>query len=309
MKKITLLLSSTVLSICAFAQGSYTYTFDSVKTTSGMIDPSPLPTVTGLSFGSFSAIGTPLNSLAAARFDFADWAIGSLGGPGDSIYSGMTGSVNTAEYYQVTLTPTAGYALTVDSIQFSFERSGTGVRTYAVRSNLDGYTANLNAIYGVPAINVIVQPGNIFWLKKDITTPQNRNIIYLTGMGFGGLTAPVTFRFYGWNAEAASGTFSIDNAKFSGSTTLLTTGVNDYKKSTVTVYPNPSNGLCFADLDDLTGKITITVSDIIGNVILTKETTSNARQSIDLSKLENGNYFIRFITDTQVITKKITLSK
>ena len=65
MKKITLFIAGSVLSICAFAQGSVTYTFDSVKTTSGIIDPSPLPTATGIVCSSFSAIGTPPNSLAA----------------------------------------------------------------------------------------------------------------------------------------------------------------------------------------------------------------------------------------------------
>lgn len=284
------------------------YTFDSVKTTSGTTDPSPVPVVgPDLTCGSFSATGTPPNSLAAFRFDFSDWANGSTGGMADTLFSGMTGSINTGEYYEVTLTPNPGYTITGDSIKFHFERSGTGVRTYAVRSSLDGYTTNLTAVYGLPTTNVDVQAGNIFFLKRDITTNQPRNIIVL-GPSFMNLSAPVTFRFYAWNSEAPTGTFSIDNVNFIGSSALAT-GITEKNKTAVSVYPNPSNGLCFADLDDLTGKITITVSDIIGNVILTKETTSNARQAIDLSKLPNGNYFIRFITDTQVITKKITLSK
>jgi len=306
MKKITLLFFAVTFTV--FANAQLLYTFDSVKTTSGMIDPTPVPVGgAGVTCGSFSATGTPTNSLAAFRFDFSGWALGSTGGAADTLYSGMTGSVNTAEYYEVTLSPGAGYSITGDSIKFDFERSGTGVRTYSVRSSLDGYTANLTAVYGLPTTNVDVQAGNVFFLKKDITSLQTRNIIVL-GPTFMNLVAPVTFRFYGWNAEGTGGTFSIDNVNFIGSSTLLT-GITEKSKSSVSVYPNPSNGLCFADLDDLTGKITITVSDIIGNVILTKETTSNARQSIDLSKLANGNYFIRFITETQVITKKITLNK
>ncbi len=306
MKKITLLFFAVTFTV--FANAQLLYTFDSVKTTSGMIDPTPVPVGgAGVTCGSFSATGTPTNSLAAFRFDFSGWALGSTGGAADTLYSGMTGSVNTAEYYEVTLTPGVGYSITGDSIKFDFERSGTGVRTYSVRSSLDGYTANLTAVYGLPTTNVDVQAGNVFFLKKDITSLQTRNIIVL-GPTFMNLVTPVTFRFYGWNAEGTGGTFSIDNVNFIGSSTLLT-GITEKSKSSVSVYPNPSNGLCFADLDDLTGKITITVSDIIGNVILTKETTSNARQSIDLSKLANGNYFIRFITETQVITKKITLNK
>ncbi len=305
MKK-TLLLIAILFSGIANAQ--LLYTFDSVKTTSGTTDPTPVPVVgPDLTCGSYTATGTPANSLAAFRFDFSDWALGSTGGVADTLYSGMTGSINTAEYYEVTLTPNPGYTITGDSIKFHFERSGTGVRTYAVRSSLDGFTTNLTAVYGLPTTNVDVQAGNVFFLKRDITTNQTRNIIVL-GPSFMNLSAPVTFRFYAWNAEGTGGTFSIDNVNFIGSSALAT-GITEKNKTEVSVYPNPSNGLCFADLDDLTGKITITVSDIIGNVILTKETTSNARQAIDLTKLTNGNYFIRFITDTQVITKKITLSK
>ena len=213
-KKITLLFAFLIVSTYAGAQ--LLYTFDSVKTTSGTTDPSFVPVATGVNCGSFMAVGTPPNSLAAARFDFSDWATGSTGGAADTLYALMTGTINTAEYYEVTLGPQAGYTITGDSIKFSFERSGTGVRSYAVRSSLDGYTTNLNAVYLPPTTNVDVQVPNVFFLKKDITTVQNRNVIVL-GAAFANLSAPVTFRFYAWNSEASTGTFSIDNVNFIGS--------------------------------------------------------------------------------------------
>ena len=304
MKK-TLLFIAIIFSGIVNAQ--LLYTFDSVKTTSGTTDPSFVPVGTGLTCGSFMATGTPPNSLAAFRFDFSDWASGSTGGIGDTIYALMTGAINTAEYYEVTLSPDAGYTITGDSIKFSFERSGTGVRTYAVRSSLDGYTTNLTAVYGLPTTNVDVQAGNIFYLKRDITTIQNRNIIVL-GPSFMNLSTPVTFRFYAWNSEAPTGTFSIDNVNFIGSSTLAT-GITEKNKSSVSIYPNPSTGLFTADLSGLSEKSTITVYDIIGNVILTKEAASNTNQSIDLSNQANGSYFIRITNDTGVITKKIILNK
>lgn len=305
MKKITLLFVIIISSFCANAQ--LIYAFDSVKTTSGTIDPTPLPTITGVTLGSFMAVGTPPNSLAAARFDFADWATGSVGGTADTLFSGMTGSVNTSEYYEVTITPQAGYTITGDSIKFGFERSGTGVRTYAVRSNLDGYTANLTAVYGLPTTNVNVQAGNVFFLKKDITTPQTRNIIVL-GPSFMNLSAPLTFRFYGWNAEAPTGTFSIDNVTFIGSSGLAT-GVEEKNKASFSLYPNPSTGIFTADLTNTLGKTTITVYDIIGNVVLTKETASNTKQMIDLSSQANGSYFVTVKNAAETITKKIILNK
>ena len=190
------------------------------------------------------------------------------------------------------------------------ECSGTGIRTYAVRSSADGYTTNLTAVYGVPTTNVTVQAGNIFYLKKDITTPQNRNIILLGGATFTNMITPITFRFYAWNAEpGVSGTFSIDNVNFIGSSAPITTGITETSKTAIAVYPNPSNGLFTADLTSVVGKTSITVYDIVGNVILAKEALAGAKQSIDLSNRANGSYFVTVKSDAETITKKIIIAK
>jgi hypothetical protein len=304
MKKITLLLTVVTFSLSVKAQ--LIYTFDSVKTTSGTIDPSFVPTATGVTCGSFSAVGTPPNSLAAARFDFSDWSLGSIGGTADTLYSGMTGAINTSEYYQVTLSPTSGYTITGDSIKFSFERSGTGVRTYAVRSSLDGYAANLTAVYGLPTTNVSVQTGNIFFLKKDITTVQNRNIIVL-GPSFANLSSPLTFRFYAWNAEGSGGTFSIDNVNFIGSSAMATS-ITEKNNGEPTIYPNPSTGLFTADLSYASGKSTIIVYNILGKMVYSKEISSDGKLAIDLSNQANGSYFISIKNDKGTFTKKIIIN-
>jgi hypothetical protein len=306
MKKITLLFTAALLSFGAQAQ--LLYSFDSVKTTSGLIDPTPVPAAgPSLTCGSFSAVGTSANSSAAMRFDFANWPLGSVGGTGDTLFSGMTGSMSSTEYYEVTLTPNPGFSITADSIKFNFERSGTGVRTYAVRSSLDGYSSNLTAVYGAPTTNVNVQAGNIFFLKKDITTPQNRNII-LPGAAFANLTAPVTFRFYAWNAEGTGGTFSIDNVLFIGSSAPAA-GIAEKSSGSVSVYPSPSsNGVFTADLGSLNGKSLITVYNIIGKKILSREAAEGI-QTLDLSAEANGSYFITIKTEKELITKKIIINK
>ena len=310
MKKIILLLTITVLSLCANAQ--LLYTFDSVKTTSGMIDPTPVPVVgPSATCGSFAAIGTPTNSLAAGRFDFANWPLGSTGGIADTLYSGMTGSISTAEYYEVTITPGAGYTITADSIKFAFEHSLTGVRTYAVRSSVDGFTANLTAVYGLPATtNVTVQTGNVFFLKRDnIVSPQTRNIIVLGGPSFTNVATPITFRFYGWNAKAISGTFSIDNVSFIGSSALATS-VSERTINSASVYPNPSStGIYTVDLNTTACKTLITVYDIVGKVVSSKEVDASSKQIIDISNQTNGCYFISIKNDSGLITKKVILNK
>ncbi|MCW3071184.1 MAG: hypothetical protein JWO44_1074 [Bacteroidetes bacterium] len=227
MKKITVFAVATFISICSQAQSfSGLYAFDSVKTTSGISDPSPLPAATGVTFGSFSATGTPANPNATARFSFTDWALGAANG--ETVYANLTGAVSTAEYYEVTVSPAAGYTISLSSITFSFGRSGTGVRTYAVRSDADAYAANLPASISPANPNLSVQTGNVFFLNTDITTTsQNGSTITLSGASFSSLSGPRTFRFYGWNAEGTGGTFSIDNVTINGNAVanpLLTAG-------------------------------------------------------------------------------------
>lgn len=315
MKKITLLVSLTILSLGAIAQPFMAlYDFAGVTDTTGTTDPSAVPVITGVTFGSFSATGTPANPATGtlARFNFTGWSTGSVGGMADTLYSGMTGAVADTEYYEVTIGPAAGYTLNIDSIKFAFERSATGVRTYAVRSSVDGFVSNLSANYVFLTqmnTNVFVQPGNEFFLKKDITTIQNRNQIILGGMNFSLLSAPVTFRFYGWNSEGGTGTFSIDNVRFIGSRALAV-GIKENATDAISVSPNPSsNGLFNLDLGKTTGKTIVSVNDIIGNVVVTKEINANGKQTLDLSNVANGSYFINFKNDSSISTKKITINK
>lgn len=223
MKKNLLFIVAVVISLCAKAQSfSALYAFDSVKTTSGLIDPTPLPTATGMNFGSFSATGTSANPNAAARFSFTNWPTGATNG--DNVYANLTGSISTAEYYQVTVNPTGAYSMSLTDITFTFGRSSAGVRTYAVRSSADGYAANLPASINPANANLSVQTGNIFFLVTDFgsTTSQSGSTITLSGASYTNVTGPITFRFYGWNSESAAGTFSIDNVTINGSVSLPT---------------------------------------------------------------------------------------
>jgi len=103
------------------------YTFDSVKTTSGLIDPSPLPTVTGIGFGPFSAVGAGAPTFypnAAFRFTFQGWTLGATNG--SDVFTSAEDS--STKYYEVTVTPAPGRSINLNSMTFRLQRSGTGVR-------------------------------------------------------------------------------------------------------------------------------------------------------------------------------------
>lgn len=309
-KKITLLLTAIVFSIYLNAQSfSALYTFDSVKTTSGLSDPSSVPTATGVTFGSFSATGASANPNATARFSFTGWSLGSVNS--DSLYSEMTGTINTAQYYEITITPNATYTIDLDSITFSIQRSGTGIRTYVVRSSADGYATNLAASINQTSTKLSVLAGDIFFWNKDLTTSnQNGSKITLGGAGFTALASAITFRFYAWNAEASGGTFSIDNVMING-TASQATAINSNKiEKLSTVYPNPSaNGLFTVDMGNGSGKTILTVYNIIGNVLLEKEINASGKQMLDLSNQANGSYFIKIKNDNSNTIKKIIIDK
>ncbi|MBJ6146211.1 T9SS type A sorting domain-containing protein [Hymenobacter sp. BT559] len=173
-----------------------------------------MPTATGVTFGAFSAVGTPAQPNAGSRFSFTSWPLGATDGSDT-----FTGSSSQGEYYAITLTPQAGFTFSLSSITFTLQRTSSGVRQYVVRSSADGYAANLPASIAPANANLSVVASNVFQVADVATTAQGGSTITLGGPGYTNVSGAVTFRFYGFNAEAASGTFSIDDVKITGSAT------------------------------------------------------------------------------------------
>lgn len=199
----------------AVSAQSFTATYNFAATTSvtGTTDPTIPPTATGVTFGSFTAVGTPTNPNAAGRFSFTNWPTGST--HGNDTYSAMTGNINPGQYYEVTLTPQAGYTLALNTITFKVQRSNTGIRSYAVKTNADGYVSMLPAS-STNTLITIQGIGEFFWSQDIIVSMQPGSTINLGGAT---TTSPVIFRFYAWNSESAGGTFGLDDVVFDGSVT------------------------------------------------------------------------------------------
>ncbi len=193
------------------------YTFGSVTTSSGTTDPSTVPEATdsAITFTSPVAVGVSANSSTASMFEFSDWDTGAL--DGETTFAGLTGAINTGKYYQFTITPDLAQALTMTGITFNVQRDTNGIRTFAVRSSADGYTANLAASITPANPNLSVQTGNVFFINSDTTISMAGSKITLSGGSFTNINNVTrTFRIYGWNAEDSTGTFGIDNIGFTG---------------------------------------------------------------------------------------------
>jgi PKD repeat protein len=197
------------------------FDFNAVSVSSGTVDPSPVAAVfDSLSVTPFKAIGISPNSNAAGAFSFSDWSTGAANG--ETVYSALTGTINTSKYYEITVAPkftTSSMSLT--GLKFMVNRSATGPRTYAIRSSADGFTSNLTASLSPANANLSVNTGNVFFYKNDATAAEGGSMITLTGASFTNKNIPVTFRIYAWNAEDNLGSFSIDDVSILGSTGVI----------------------------------------------------------------------------------------
>ena len=211
-KKI-LFITFVCVSIIAHSQNfTLVYPFSAVTPSTGLIDPTPTPTVVGITSGSFTAVGTPSsNPNATGRFSFVGWPAGST--TTVDTYSTMTGVINTGQYYEIVLTPVNGYTIALNTMSFTVQRSGTGIRSYVVRTSVDGFTNNLPASVTTNTNLSVVGTNEFFWNFDALTSAQNGSTINFFGAT---ITSSISLRFYAWNSEASGGTFSIDNVNISG---------------------------------------------------------------------------------------------
>lgn len=306
MKKLYTLLFIALTSV-SFAQVfTGTYDFALVTTTSGVTDPSTVPSAAGMTFGSFSATnpGIPTTftgSSGAGRFAFPNQPLGSTNG--DNVFANYTGALDTNIYYQVTVTPNTGTTYNLTGITFRVQRSGTGVRTFSVRSSADAYASNLTASINPTNTNLEVVTGNIFFYNTDASTGQNGSTITLSGPAYTALTGPVTFRFYGFNAEAATGNFSIDDVAISGEVTTLSSESFDAIEG-LSMYPNPLKGNTLYLTSSANAAMSVQIFDIVGKEVVNTNVVNGA---VNVSGLNAGVYIVKVTEEGKTASRKLVI--
>jgi cysteine-rich repeat protein len=122
-------------------------------------------------------------STAAGAFSASGWTTGQ--------------DIDPDDYFSFTVAPAPGHAMNLLAFQLDERRSATGIRTWSVRSSLDGYATNHAGI---------IAPDDTGTRTSSTWLPAQ----------FHGLTTPVEFRIFGFQAEAAGGTWRIDNVVLFG---------------------------------------------------------------------------------------------
>ncbi len=113
----------------------------------------------------------------------------------------LTAAIDPADYYGFTVTPAAGFAMSLLGIELDERRSASGPLFWSLRSSLDGFASDLA----------------MFTLPDDTAFRRDQRITL--GPAFANLTAPVELRIYGWDAEGSLGTWRLDNVELLGFTT------------------------------------------------------------------------------------------
>lgn len=201
-----------------------------------------------------------------------------------------------SKYFQVTVTPNAGQNLTVSTIGFRAQRSGTGPRSYVVRSSADNYGSNLPASITPANAELEVLTGNVFHYVNDISLGQNGSLVTLSNAS--NLTSAVTFRVYFFEAEASTGTFSVDDVVISGTAGALA-AVSDVTKAKVSLVKNTVVGeaIAFANAAD------IQIINTAGQVVKTAKVTEGS--TLNVSSLAKGVYIVTGTVNGEKVSQKI----
>lgn len=155
-----------------------------------------------------------------------------------------TNVVNTGKYIEFTITPNSGVTFSVTQISVFTQRSSTGARSIQVRSSLDSYADSIARKFN----SILESPGSTDNLAIS---------------GHTGLTSAVTFRIYGYTANAATGTLRFDNLTVTGtavgSTPELTLAGTTYpfNGSTSTAGASQSFTISGANLTGAPGNISV----------------------------------------------------
>lgn len=210
---------------------------------------------------------------------------------------------------------------------------GIGSYTYLwdANSNLDNAT-----LTGIPAgMHMVVVMDSIGCTDSAMVTLTEPTALVATTTDNGdgtayatatGGTAPYTFL---WDAAAGNqttdtttalvnGTYSVTVTDANGCTsvttvTVVVVGLNNIANlSKVSLFPNPTKANVFVELELVeNARVQINITNSIGQLVISKELTNVQSEKVELntSTLTSGVYMVQFTIGTELVTRKLIVSK
>lgn len=294
---------------------SLVYLFSAVTATTGTVDPTPAPTATGVVSGSFTAVGLNANPTTTNVFAFQGWPAGATASSNVT----FTGSLDPTKYYEIVLTPTVNYVVSLTNMYFYMNRSNTGARHWAVRSNKDGYAASESATAmgsGTGTVITVENGNTFFWSDWAVTTTsiaKNLCMVSFTGGNFANQFTPFNIRIHAWDGSSTGGSWRVDSVAINGTSTF-SMGVGLPKLSHdlnagFKLYPNPTNDGVVVIEASKNNVNKIEVLNILGAVVVTQNDILENKIKLNLTSFAEGTYFVRITSGDKISTEKLIISK
>jgi hypothetical protein len=203
----------------------------------------------------------------------------------------------------------------------SFTISGSGAITYTYSSGsvVNPTATETYTVSGTSTLGCISSALSSVTVNANPTvTASSSNSLICVGNN-AVLTASTTATSYTWNNGAttmsvsvsptvtSTYTVSVSNAAacIASSTVMVTvdacSGINEAIANSISIYPNPNNGLFTIELKETTQVI---ITNILGHILL-NSTLHTGKQILDIKNNANGIYFVQLIKDGKQQTIKL----
>ncbi|MEI6508750.1 MAG: T9SS type A sorting domain-containing protein [Bacteroidota bacterium] len=90
--------------------------------------------------------------------------------------------------------------------------------------------------------------------------------------------------------------------------TFPNSGIKEINDKSFSIYPNPANNILFIESSGLTQFESLIIADLSGRIVKNEMLTIATSQSIDISCLEAGIYFVSIHSSEGIINRKIVIS-
>lgn len=203
-------------------------------------------------------------------------------------------------------------------LAFKPATSSTYYLGFHAYSDPDNYYLNLDDIN----IDVLPKPSATFAISangNDATvTDGSDDLITNWTWSWGDNTANSTGLDPGVHTYAGPGTYTVclkvTNLAGTDSVchdvTITSVGVaNVDATEQISVYPNPTNRILNVMVGALKNNTTIEITNVLGETMMTRETTGNSVEKFDLEKIAQGVYFVRVTANGSKTIRKFVYAK
>ena len=255
----------SLLTSTAFSQTTVTWNFGTASGTASPTSGTPVSnlTISDMTIGnSFGAVATPISTTSASSGytgSTGSYNIGNAAKVG-SLVTGAGGSA----YFEFTLTPAAGYSVSLSALNFGTRSTSTGPQAYTIRTSLDAFATD--------AITPGTIANNSTWSLKTNTT----TIASTVG-------APVTIRIYGYNGAGSASSGTINWRLDDVAITVNVTSGTDVTPPTVSSLSPANNATNVSINTSLQIVFNENVKKGTGNIVIKKLSDNSIVQTIDVT--------------------------